>query len=165
MDTFQAISRRASVREYSNKPIPRDLLEKLIDAGRRAPTARCVEPWEFIIITDKKMLSKIADIVAPNGAFIREAAAAIVTVCQDTKYYLEDGCAATENMLIEAAELGLGGCWIAGDKKPYCSEMLSLLATPEGLKLVSIISLGWPKKEYTQRKNRQLKDVIHWEKF
>ena len=164
MELNDAIKKRASVREYLDKPVPGDLLEQLVDAGRMAPSARAVEPWEFIIITKKDVLRKISSF-APNGKFIKDASAAIVIISEDTKYYLEDGCAATENILLKAADLKLGACWIAGDKKDYCSEMLSMLGAPEGMKLVSIISIGWGKKEPAQNKHRLLKDVMHWEKF
>lgn len=164
METHQAINRRVSVREYKQEPIPKEILEQLVDAGRRAPTARAVEPWEFTVVTDRKTLKRIAAI-APNGRFLENAAACIVVVCQDTKYYLEDGCAACENILLAAADSDLGACWVAGDKKPYADEILTMLGAPAGLKLVSIISLGWPRKKTPQEKNRSLKDVIHWERF
>lgn len=165
MHTFEAISKRVSVREYQARPIEKSLLEKLVDAGRRAPTARAIEPWEFVIITTKDMLVTLGNITANNGPFIKEAASCIAVFCKDTKYYLEDGSAATENILIEIADLGLGACWVAGDKKPYTKEVSRLLGAPDELKLVSLISLGWPKTEKRQGKNRKLKDVIHWEKF
>lgn len=164
METFEAISRRASVREYQTKPIGKDILEKLVDAGRRAPTARAVEPWEFVIVTDKGTLKQLGQI-ADTGSFIKDAAACIAIFCQDTKYYLEDGCAATENILLLAADLGLGACWVAGDKKPYAPQVSGVLNAHSGLKLVSLISLGWPKREIKQVKNRGLKEVMHWEKF
>ena len=107
METFDAISQRASIREYQTKSIGKELLEKLVDAGRRAPTARAVEPWEFVAITNKETLKKLGQI-ANTGPFIKDAAASIAVFCQDTKYYLEDGCAATENILLAAADLGLG---------------------------------------------------------
>lgn len=164
METFEAISKRSSVREYQPKPIEKALLERLIDAGRRAPTARAVEPWEFVVITEKAMLSKLGEI-ASTGSFIKGAACCIAVFCKETKYYLEDGVAATENILLAARDLGLGACWVAGDKKPYVAEVSRLLAVPQDIKLISLISLGWPKKEVKQAKNRPLKDVIHWEKF
>lgn len=162
METFDAISKRASIREYRSKPIPKDLLEKLVDAGRRAPTARCVEPWEFVVITDREKLQKLGDI-ATSGGFVKDAAACIVVFCKDTKYYLEDGCAATENILLTAADSSLGACWIAGDKKPYVSNVVKLLGAPSDLKLVSLISLGWPREKTEQVKSRKLEDVLHWE--
>ncbi len=165
METFDAISKRASVREYQSKPIEKSLLEKLVDAGRRAPTARAVEPWEFIVVTDRKMLQKLGGITVPNAPFLKDAAACIAIFCKDTKYYLEDGCAATENILLEAANLGLGACWVAGDKKLYVGEVANLLGVHGDLKLISLISLGWPKNPPRQVKHRKLEGVIHWEKF
>ncbi len=164
METFDAINKRASVREYQDRPIEKELLEKLVDAARRAPSARAVEPWEFVVIQDRETLNKLGAI-ATSGSFIKDAASCIGVFCQDTKYYLEDGCAATENILLAAEDLKLGACWVAGDKKPYADEVAGLLNAPEGLRLVSLISLGWPKKEIKQTKARALGDVIHWEKF
>ena len=164
METFDSISKRASVREYQSKPVEKRLLEKLVDAGRRAPTARAVEPWEFVIIQNKETLTKLGNI-ASNGSFIKQAAACIAVFCKQTKYYLEDGCAATENILLAAADFGLGGCWVAGDKKPYVDQVRELLKAAADLKLVSLVSLGWPKKKLEQRKTRSLQEVLRWECF
>ena len=164
METFDVISKRASIREYQSKSVEKSLLEKLIDAGRRAPTARAVEPWEFVVITKKETLKELGR-MANSGRFIKDADACIAIFCHDTKYYLEDGCAATENILLTAADLGLGACWVAGDKKPYVNEVSRLLGASHDLKLVSLISIGWPKGETKQIKKRNLKDVIHWEMF
>ena len=165
MQTFDVISKRASTREYQSKPIDKALLEKLVDAGRRAPTARRVEPWEFIVVTNKDYLRKLSELVSPNGSFVKDAASCIIIYCKDTKYYLEDGCAATENILLMAADLELGACWIAGDKKPYTAAVAELFGVSNNLKLISLISLGWPKQELIQSRNRPLKEVLHWEKF
>ena len=164
METFKTIEGRASVREYRDKPIPKSKLEKLVDAGRRAPTARHVEPWEFVIIEDRQTLERLSD-VAPNGVFVKRAVACIAIFCKETKYYLEDGCAATENILLAAADLGLGACWIAGDKKDYAGEVSKMLGASAELKLVSMISLGYPAGKVEQKKYRALKEVIHWEGF
>src|SRR5210317_692822 len=118
MDTWKTICKRASVREYEKKEVPKELLEKLADAGRRAPSARAREPWEFVVITKKETLQQLGERI-PTGKFIADAAACIAVLSEDTKYYLEDGCAATENILLMAADLGLGACWVAGDKKPH----------------------------------------------
>ena len=165
MQTFNTISKRVSTRVYLPKPIDKALLEKLVDAGRRAPTARKVEPWEFIVVTKKDCLRKLGELVSPNGSFVKDAASCIVIYCEDTKYYLEDGCAATENILLMAADLELGACWIAGDKKPYTTQVAELFGMPGNFKLISLISLGWPKQESAQSRNRSLKEVLHWEKF
>ncbi len=164
METLEAIAKRASVRDYMNQPVSRDMLQKLVDAGRRAPTARAVEPWEFVVITGRTTLDTLAGVIS-TGVFLKQATACIVVFCKETKYYLEDGCAATENILLAATDLGLGTCWIAGDKKEYCGEVSRLLGAPEHLKLISLITVGWATREGKQRKHRTLDEVLHWEKI
>ncbi len=164
METFDAICKRASIRQYQDKEIPKEMLEKLVDAGRRAPTARAVEPWEFIVVVEKETLKKLGKLIE-TGVFLKDAAACVVIFCKETKYFLEDGSAATENVLLAAADAGLGACWIAGDKKPYAGDVAQLLNVPSSFKLISLIALGWPLKPILQRKLRALKEVIHWEKF
>ena len=164
MDMFEAIAKRASVRKYLDKPVPKDIIEKIVDAGRRAPSARAVEPWEFIVVEDKNTLADMGKI-ADHGPFIKDSACCIAVYCADTKYYLEDGCAATENILIAAAASGLGTCWVAGDKKTYADDISELLKVPEGNRLISLISMGWPVSDPVQNKKRGLKDVLHWEKY
>ncbi len=164
METLDALRRRASVREYLDRPVPKDLLEKLVDAGRRAPSARAVEPWEFLVVTERATLERLSGMVS-TGVFLKQAAACILVFCSETKYYLEDGSAATENILLAATDLGLGTCWIAGDKKEYCDDAAKLFGVPSHMKLISLISIGWAVKEVKQRKRRDMKDVLHWEKW
>jgi nitroreductase len=166
MDAMGAIRARRSMRIYKNKPIPKEVLEQLVEVARLAPTARNVQPWEFIVITQPATLKKIADL-AETGRFLASAVACIAVFCSDTKYYLEDGCAATENILLAATALGIGSCWIAGDKKPYCSQINVLLNVPQTFKLISLIALGYPKPEEVSRiaEKRKVSEVIHWERF
>lgn len=166
MDPLECLKSRRSVREYSQEQVSSGILEKIVDAGRFAPTARNVQPWEFIVITEAATLKKLGGI-AENGRFLAQAKACIAVFCSDTKYYLEDGCAATCNILLAATALGIGSCWVAGDKKPYCEEVSGLLNVPAGYKLVSLVSLGYPgsKDSLCIAKKRELKEVIHWERL
>lgn len=164
MNTIDAINKRVSVRKYAQKPVERDLLTQLVDAARRAPTARKIEPWEFIVVTDREILARLGEI-ADHGPFIAESGACIAVYCDDTKYYLEDGSAATENILLAATDAGLGTCWVAGDKKPYAGEVSNILSVPAKYKLVSLISVGWAEVMPEQSRNRGVEDVIHWDRF
>ena len=164
MDFFEVVKKRCSVREYSTKSIAQQDLERIVDAGHLAPTARGEEPWEFVVITNKKALQDLAEIT-DHGKFLKDAAAAIVVVSRDTKYYLEDSCAATENILLAARALGIGSCWIAGDKKPYAGKILEYIGAPSGYKLISIVSLGYPQEAFFPHKKRNLDEVLHKEKF
>jgi len=164
MDTLEAISRRYSTREFVQTPVPKDVIERIVDAGRRAPTARNVQPWHFVVVTDPATRRRISEL-ADFGRFIADAPACICVFCRDTKYYLEDGCAATENMLIAATALGVQSCWVAGDKKPYCSTVAEMLGVPPGHKLVAMMALGYAARPGEPTPKRPLAEVLHWEKF
>lgn len=164
METVEAIKQRTSIRQYSEKPVPKELLVHLVDMGRRAPTAVNRQPWEFIIITKKEKLGEIADIT-DHGRFIQDAAACIVVYCKETKYYLEDGCAAVENILLAATDSGLAACWVAGDKKTYVEKMELSLNVPQGYKLIALIPIGYPLENYRPREKRSVNDLLHWEIF
>ncbi|MBI5183434.1 MAG: nitroreductase family protein [Nitrospinae bacterium] len=164
MDAITAIRTRRSIRSFNNQPVPPDIIETIIDSGRLAPSANNVQPWEFVVITREETRKKIAEIT-DYGKFIAQSPVCIATFCKDTKYYLEDGCAATENMLISAHALGLAGCWVAGDKKRYCQEIAHLLGVPPHYKLVSLIPLGYSDKTVNAHHKRDLGEVLHWERF
>jgi nitroreductase len=116
MDFLKILKERRSIRKYQKKEVPKEIIEDIIDCARFAPTAINIQPWEFIVITDKNKREKIADIT-DYGKFIKDAPVCIGVFCKDTKYYLEDGSAATTYILLAAKAYGLGSCWIAGDKK------------------------------------------------
>jgi len=164
MDVFEAIAKRHSVRKYNPTPVAREQIEKIVDAGRRAPTAMNVQPWEFVVVTDQKMRKTLAE-TCDYGKFFADAAVCIVTLCKDTKYYLEDGCAAMENMLLAATGLGLGTCWVAGDKKAYAEEICRTLGAPAGFRLVGLMAVGVPAESPRTTEKRPLAKVIHYEKW
>ena len=164
MDFFEVVKQRKSVREYSGKTVEKKLVEKIIDAGRLAATARNEQPWEFIVSHDKEILKKICSI-CPNGPFIKDASCLLAVFSRDTKYYLEDCSASTQNMLLAIEALGLGACWVAGDKKDYAEDIRKIFDVPEGYKLVSMISMGYPKKKQSPKEKKSVQELTHWEKW
>ena len=158
------IKNRRSQRTFLDKPIEKEHIEQIIECAGYAPTARNIQPWEFIVITSKENKERIAE-MAPNAKFIAKAPVCIAVFCQDTKYYLEDGCATTENILLAATSLGIGSCWVAGDKKPYTEDIRKMLSVPENYKLVSLVALGYADQKPEPHEKRPLSEIIHWEKF
>jgi nitroreductase len=163
MDAVEALKTRRSVRAYKPHPIPRQVLADLVDCGRLAASAINIQPWEFVVVTSEEGRKAVADLT-DHGKFIAQAAACIAVLSRETKYYLEDGSAATQNILLAAHAHGLGACWIAGDKKPYAAAVCRVLGAPEGLKLVSLVALGYPAEQPSKEK-RPLADVLHWETY
>jgi nitroreductase len=164
MDALEAIKQRRSIRQYSDKAVPRALLEQVVDAARFAATARNEQPWEFVVVTKADTLKKLAE-TTDYGRFLANAKACVAVFCKDTKYYLEDGSAATQNLLVAATALGLGSCWVAGDKKPYCGAINELLFVAAEYKLISVVALGYPAGPAPKPQKRELNAVVHWEKF
>jgi len=165
MQTQEAITKRRSIRKFLKKEIPKEIILKLLDAARLAPTARNEQPWEFLVVSEPEKKRQIANITGPNGAFIADSSVCLAVFCLDTKYYLEDGCAATENILLMAYDLGVGSCWVAGDKKPYCQAIKEAFGVPEKYKLVSLIALGYPQENSENLSKKTLKEITHWQSF
>lgn len=164
MDVADLFEKRYSVRKFKALAVSDDQIEQIVHAAHLAPTARNVQPWEFICIKDTNKIKEIARIASPNGSFIASAPACIVIFCQNTKYYLEDGSAATTQALLKAASMGLGACWVAGDKKEYSDKIRTFLGVPENYKLISLIPIGVPAETNIPEK-RSVKEMIHKEKF
>jgi nitroreductase len=163
MEAIECLRTRRSIRQYDDRPVSRDQIETIVDCGRLAPTGRNEQPWEFVVITDADLRARLAEIT-DFGPFIATAPVCVVVLCQDTKYYIEDGSAALTNMLNAAHALGLGACWVAGDKKPYAGQIRELAGAPDGYLLVGLMSLGYAASG-TNAPKRPLKEVLHWERL
>ena len=163
MDAIECLKTRRSVRSYKQDSVDPAVIEDIVDCARMAATAINIQPWQFVVVTDRAMLAKIGSIT-DHGKFIAEAPCCIAIFCEKVRYYLEDGCAATQNTLLAARAHGLGSCWIAGDKKPYCSQIGGLLNVPESHTLVSLIAIGQAESVPSPAK-KPLTEVLHWERF
>ena len=164
MDALEVLSKRHSVRKFADTPVARESVEKMVDCARFAATAMGIQPWEFVIVTDINLRKRLADTLE-FGKFVAQAPVAIVVLCKETKYYLEDGCNATENLLLAATALGLDSCWVAGDKKPYVDFIRSLVGAPAGFRVIAVVAVGYAAEETGSPAKRPLEEVIHWEKF
>jgi nitroreductase len=164
MDTFDAIATRHSTRSFKPTTVPRQMVEKNVDAGRLAATARNDQPWDFVVVTDARVRRQIADLT-DHGKFITEAPVCVAVFCRATQYYVEDGSAASQAMLTAAAALGVQSCWVSGDKRPYAPSVEKLLGVPAGHKLLSLLPMGYEDVAETRQPKRTLAQVLHWEKF
>jgi nitroreductase len=163
MDAMECLKTRRSIRAYTGQSVPKDVIESIVDAGRLAATAMNVQPWHFVVVTDSQVKAQLAAIT-DHGKFIVHAPVCIAVFSEDVKYFLEDGSAAIQNLLNAARACGLGSCWIAGDKKPYCPQIRDLLGAPEACKLIGLVTVGYAA-ETRQPDKKPLSEVIHWERF
>jgi len=169
MDFWEVIERRYSLRDFdpSRDVAPEDV-EKILRAAIRAPSAGNLQPWFFAVVREEKKKEALAR--AANQRFIARAPV-VVVVCADPDrsamrygergvnlYCLQDTAAATENLLLAAVALGLGGCWVGAFHEEEATRALDL---PSHLRPVAIVPLGYPTRPQTGRTpRRDLKEVV-----
>jgi nitroreductase len=161
MDALEAIRKRRSVRKYTGDPIPRRDLETIVDAGRLAATGGNRQPWDFIVVTERETIDQLK-----VAAQWMEKAAAIVAVVMDpsSRWWVEDGSAAIENILLASTALGYGSCWLEGWTLPHEEEFKTLLGVPEEKRLLTLIPIGVPA-EWPTKEKKPLTEVLHWERY
>lgn len=149
------IMTRSSVREYTDRPVEQGKVDSLLHAGMAAPSAVNRQPWHFIVVSDKALLKKMAELT-PNARMAADAPLAIV-VCGDLSKYaddetelrdfwVQDVSAATENILLEAHALGLGAVWTGTyPSEERCKKISALLSLPSHIVPLNAIVIGYPK--------------------
>ncbi len=161
MDTLEAIRKRRSIRRFTSDSISRSDLETIVDAGHLAATGSNIQPWDFIVVTDRAMIRRFS--IA--GAWIAQAAAVIAVVMDPaSRWWVEDGAAAIENMLLAAVALGYGACWVEGDALTRENELKQFLGVGQEKRLMALIPIGVPAEAPSPQK-KSLATVIHWEKY
>lgn len=162
MDLFEAIRTRRSVRAYTGDPIPREHLEQIVDAARLAPSGNNKQPWEFVVVTRRDLIASLA----ATSDWVHKAGAIIAVVMDPavTAYWIEDGSAAIENMLLAATALGYGSCWLQGYAQRNEEKVKQTLSIPDTRRLLSLISVGVPV-EWPQKEKKPLAEVIRWETY
>jgi nitroreductase len=163
MDAIECMKTRRSIRAFRDGVVPRAVVEDIVDCGRLAATAINRQPWIFVAVEEPLLRRQIAD-ATDYGKFIAQAPVCIAVFCSNVKYFLEDGSAATQNILNAARAHGLGSCWVAGHKKQYASEVRDLLGVPDSCLLVSLVAIGWPSEEPHPEK-KALAEVLHWDRY
>ena len=169
MEAIKAIMTRRSVRQYSDKPVTRAQITKLLKAAMNAPSACNQQAWQYLVITDRNILLAITKI-HPYAQMLKQAACAIV-VCGDPKaevcqgYWIQDCAAATQNILLAAHSTGLGAVWLGVyPRLPLVKGLQKLLKLPAQIIPHSIVSLGYPlEKPRPVKRYRQSK--VHHENW
>jgi nitroreductase len=142
----QFIKDRRSIRRFLTTPVPEEIIRDILECGRLAPTAHNGQHWLMGAVTDSDLKNRIADLVE-NGRFISQSAVCFAMFTSPiNNYWLEDGCAATMNIITAAAAHGVATCWVAGARKGYATSVHALLGVPAEFSLVALVAAGYPAK-------------------
>jgi len=165
LSAIDVILSRRSIRHYERKEIPNEILNRILEAGRQAPSAANRQPFHLIVVTDdniKKELSK-----GFFNRFIRDSPLTIVG-CANTgdrltgKWSIVDTTIALQNMVIAAWTMGIGSCWIGDFKEEKVKELLQI---PQKWKVVALIPFGYPTKQPKPRKKKTITELVSFNKF
>ncbi len=162
---YDLVLTRRSIRDYETKPVSRDVLERILEAGRVAPSAKNRQPWHFIIVRDKQVRTQFSK--WRYSSFFTESPVIIVG-CADvsnptvSKWSSIDVAIALQNMVIAAHALGLGTCWIGCFEEPEASQTLEI---PQNYKIVAMLSLGYPKLIPEEPRKKTLPSIISYERW
>ncbi len=165
MDILEVIKTRRSIREYKPDPISEEEINKILEAGRWAPSASNSQPWRFIVLRNEETKKKLADTLT-WGRFLSQAPLGIAVVINPraSNHPVEDGAAATQNMLLEAHSLGLGACWIGAYGSVNEESAKDILNVPDDERLLSVIVIGRPA-ESPQSTRRKLDEITFSDRY
>jgi nitroreductase len=171
METWDAITSRRNVREFTDHPLSDEALHRILEAAWRAPSARNVQPWDFVAVTDRVQLAELST-VWRGAAHVAGAAAAVVIVIDENPVevskdiVLYDIGQASIQMMIAAADLGIGSGHSSVGEPDLAARILEL---PAGKLARYIIDFGYPAdrplKPIVKPRRRPFDEVIHWGKW
>ena len=173
MDVFDAIKGRRSVREFKPDPVDDKDLEKILDAGKSAPSAGNCQPWEFVVVKDGVIKQKLVH-AAHGQSFVAEAPV-VVVVCANVPrtesrygrrgaelYCIQDTAAAVQNILLTAYALGYGTCWVGAFDEESAAKAIK---TPPDVRPLAMIPIGRPAEKPAPTSRLPLKKIMHENTF
>ncbi len=167
MGVFEIIRKRRSIRLYEEKPVEQEKLNRVLEAGRLAPSADNCQPWRFVVAINDEVKEKLrasydeewfvsAPVIIIGCAVPKEAWVRM----DGQEYWMVDVAIAMQNMILVATELGLGTCWVADFDEEAARKALKL---PPSVRVVAMTPLGYPAVEKRPVRNRKpLSEIVHY---
>jgi nitroreductase len=167
---LRLLEKRRSIRKFHSKPLKGDEVDALTEALLRSPSSRGRNPWEFLVVTDRELLGKLALAKEHGSAFLAGAPLAVV-VCADPQrsdVWVEDCAIASILVQLTAESMGLGSCWAQirlrphGDGRSAEDYLRELLGLPDRFVVASIIGIGHPAEARAPHSKESLEyEKIH----
>ena len=169
MDVFETIRSRRSIRKYSDQPVEEEKITQVLEAGRLAPSANNRQEWRFVVVQDGATRDRLAE-AACNQGFVAEAPVVIACCSVESKHiltcghpaYAIDVAIAIDHMTLAAAAMGLGTCWIGAFYEERVREVLNI---PDFVRVVELLTLGYPAEKPSPRLRKRLEDIVYRERW
>ncbi len=141
MDVFKAVQTVLAVRSYQNKPVPANVVQRIVEAGRLTASGSNKQPWHFIVVENKDTIKRIAA-AAPTGPYVAQAPVVIlVAIDKSSPLAVSDGSRAVQSMILTAWEEGVGSIWV-GYMGPEAVK--PIVGIPDSMDLLAILPFGYP---------------------
>jgi len=163
MEVFEAVRTVLAVRSYQDKPVPPDVVRRIVEAGRLTGSSMNGQPWHFIAVESRDTLRQLGR-VARSGPYIAQAPLAVVVAIEKTRYAVSDASRAIQSMILTAWSAGVGSNWV-GFLGP--AEVKPVLGIPDDLDVLAILPFGYPAQAPGRGKKRRkpLSQVAHRERI
>ena len=170
MTVIEEIVARRSIREYAPDPIEKEKLQRVLEAGRLAPTARNQQDWRILIVSDPALKDRLVDEASPRQPFLKGAPVILAACALNPGYvmrcghpaFLIDLAIVLEHIALQAVREGLGTCWIGSFDEGLAK---SVLGVPDNVRIVELMSLGYPARLPEPRERKPALDLYGWERW
>jgi nitroreductase len=163
MEAFEAVRTVLAVRKYRDTPVPPQIVQRIVEAGRLTASSMNGQPWHFIVVENRETLRQLGAL-ARTGPYIAQAPLAIIVAIDNTKFAVSDASRAIQSMILTAWSEGIGSNWVGFSGLP---EVKQLLGIPDALDVLAILPFGYPAQAIGQGKKERkpLGEVVHRERF
>ena len=168
MTVLEAIRQRYSCRAYQDKPMEQEKLESIFEAARLAPSAKNLQDWRFVVVTDEAAKHRLAE-AANNQRFLAKAGA-IIIACSISTEVMRCGQAvgpidvaiALEHIALQATALGLATCWIGSF---YPEKVRPIVAIPKDVAIIELMAVGYPADSRKEPRRESLQEILCYERW
>jgi nitroreductase len=163
MEVFDAVRTLLAVRNYQDKPVPPEVVRRIIEEGRLTGSSMNRQPWHFIVVENRDTLRQLGAL-AKTGPYIAQAPLAIVVAIERTMFSVSDASRAIQSMILTAWSEGVGSNWVGFRG---LDEVKSLLSIPDELEVLAIVPFGYPAQPIGKgdKKRKSISAVAHLERF
>jgi nitroreductase len=152
---IELLRKRRSIRQFQNKPVEQEKIDTLVEAMLRSPSSRSFNPWEFIVVTDPETIEALSKSKPHGASFVKKAPLVIVVCADSTKsdVWIEDCSIAALILHLEAADLGLGSCWVQLRMREHSDGVSSekyvkkLLGLRDEIVVEAMVAIGYGKED------------------
>ena len=164
MEVYDAIRTVLAVREFQSRPVPDNVIHRIVESARLTASSMNGQPWNFVVVQDRDTLVKLGSLVRPGPYNAQAAFSVVVAIEKSSQFGISDASRAIQSMVLTAWAEGVGSNWTGW---VGMTNVASFLGIPESLDVIAVVPFGYPTQVRTMGKKRRknLEEIAHRERF